>query len=70
MTGETGVVELGGNFGIGVRLVRNRMGLHRMSYGDGFLWMAFVEIVEVGVNLGEEVEERGKSIDNLDVDRG
>ena len=70
VTGETGVVELGGNFGIGVRHVKNRMGLHRLSYGDGFLWMVFVEIVEVGVNLGEEVEERGKSIDNLDVDRG
>ena len=70
MTGETGVVELGGKFGIGVGHVRNRMGLHRLSYGDGFLWMVFVEIVEVGVNLGEEVEERGKSIDNLDVDRG
>ena len=34
MTEETGVVELGGNFGIGVRLVRNRMGLHRLSYGE------------------------------------
>ena len=70
MTVETGVVELDGNFGIGVRLVKYRMGLHRLGYGDGFLWMVFVEIVEVGVNLGEEVEERGKSIDNLDVDRG
>ena len=46
----------------------NRMGFHRLSYGDGFLWMVFVEIVEVGVNLGE-VEERGRNIDNLDVDR-
>ena len=69
MTIKTGVVELDGNFGIGVRHVKNRMGLHRLSYDDGFLWMVFVVTVEVGVNLGEEVEERGKSIDNLDVDR-
>ena len=47
MTVKTGVVELDGNFGIGVRHVKNRMGLHRLSYGDGFLWMVFVEIVEV-----------------------
>ena len=63
--GETGVAELGGNCGIGVRLVRYRMGLHRQHYGDGSLWMVVVEIVGVG----EEVEERGKSIDSLDVDR-
>ena len=55
-----------GNCGIVVRLVRYRMDLH---YGDGFLWMEIVEIVEVGVNLDEEVEERGKSIDSLDVDQ-
>ena len=40
-------MSLGGNFNIGVRLVRNRMGLRRLSYGNGFLWMVFVEIVEV-----------------------
>lgn len=60
--GETDVVGLGGNCGIGVRYT---MGLHRLHYGDGSLWMVVVEIVGVG----EEVEERGKSIDNLDVDR-
>jgi hypothetical protein len=64
-TGETGVVGLGGNCGIGVRLARYRMGLRRLHYGDGFLWMVVVEIV----GIGEEVEERGKSIDSLDVDR-
>ena len=37
VAGETGVVGLGGNCGIGVRLVRYRMGLHRLHYGDGFL---------------------------------
>ena len=45
------------------------MRLHRLHYGDGFLSMVVVEIVEVGVNLGEEVEERGKNTDSLDVDR-
>lgn len=69
MTGETGVVELGGNCGTGVRLVRYRMGLHCLHYGDGFLWMVIVETVEVGVNSGEEVEERDKDIDSLVVDR-
>ena len=69
MTGETGVVELGGNCGIGVRLVRYRMDLRRLHYGDGFLWMVIAEIVEVGENSGEEVEERGKNIDSLVVDR-
>jgi hypothetical protein len=64
VTGETGVAGLGGNCGIELRLVRYRMGHHCLHYGDGFLWM-----VEAGVNLGEEVEERGKNIDSLDVDR-
>jgi hypothetical protein len=68
VTGETGVVGLGGNCGIGVRLVRYKLGLHRLHYGGGFLSMVIVEIVEVGVNSGE-VEERGKNIDSLDVDR-
>ena len=66
VAGETDVVGLGGNCGIGVRLVRYMMGLH---YGDGFLWMVIVEIVEVGVNLCEGVEERGKNMDSLDVDQ-
>jgi hypothetical protein len=68
VTGETDVVGLGGNCGIGVRLVRYTLGLHRLHYGDGFLWMVIVEIVEVGVNSGG-VEERGKNTDSLDVDR-
>jgi hypothetical protein len=61
---ETGVVVgLDGNCGIGVRLVRYRMGLHRLHYGDGSLWMVVVVgIVEVGVNLG-------KNMDSLDVDQ-
>ena len=68
MTEETGVVGLDGNCGIGVRLARYRIGLHRHHYDDGFLWTVIVEIVGVE-NLGEEVEERDKSIDSLDVDR-
>jgi hypothetical protein len=45
------------------------MGLHRLHYGDGFLWMMIVEIVGgVVESLGEEVEERVKRIDSLDVD--
>lgn len=69
MTGETGVVGLGDNCGIGVRLVRYRMDHHCLHYGDGFLWMVIVGIVEVGVSLDEEEEGRGKNIDSLDVDR-
>lgn len=69
MAGETGVVGLGGNCGIGVHLVWYSLGLHRLHFDDGFLWMVTAEIVGVGENLGEEEEERGKSIDSLDVDR-
>ena len=45
------------------------MDLHRLHYGDGFLWTVVVEFVEVGVNLDEEVEEWGKNTDSLDVDQ-
>jgi hypothetical protein len=70
VAGEIGVVGLGGNYGIGVRLVRYMKGHHRLHYGDDFLWMVLVEIVGgVVESLGEEVEERDKRIDSLDVDR-
>ena len=68
VNGETGVVGLGGNWGIGVHLVRHRMGLHWVRCDDGFLWMAIVEIGEAGAYLGE-VGELGKNIDSLDGDQ-
>ena len=60
---------LGGNCGIGEHLVWYTIYLHQLHYGGGFLWMVVVEIVGVGENLGEEVEEQGKSIGSLDEDR-
>ena len=52
-----------------MRLVRYKLGLHRLHYCDGFLWKVIVEIAEVGVHSDEEVEARGKNIDSLDVDQ-
>ena len=68
VSGETDVVELGDNWGIGVRLVRDKMGLQCPRCDDDFLWMAIVGIGETGASLCEE--ELRKDIDSLDGDWG
>lgn len=68
VSGETDVVGLGGNLGIGVHLVRDKLGLQCLRCDDDFLWMAIVGIGETGASL-YEVEELSKDIDSLDGDQ-